>query len=61
MGSYKGYLAPLSCIFSYLWLTGFIFATQDYDYNGGPLANSPAGLDRPALKKTLEAFTFIAL
>jgi len=58
--SYKGYLAPLAWIFSYLWLTAFIFASQDYNYNGGPFANSPAGVDKPKLKKTLEAFTFIA-
>ena len=59
--SYKGYLAPLTWIFSYLWLTAFIFASQDYDFNGGPLANSPAGVKKSALKKTLEAFAFIAL
>lgn len=59
--SYKGYLAPLACIFSYLWLTAFIFAVQDYEYNGGAYYNSPAGVDKPALKKTVEAFTFLAL
>jgi len=58
--SYKGYLAPLAWIFSYLWLTAFIFASQDYNFNGGSFVNSPADVNKPALKKTLEAFTFIA-
>jgi len=56
--SYKGYLAPLAWIFSYLWLTAFIFAAQDYNF--GTTAHSPAGVHKPALKKTLEAFAFIA-
>jgi len=60
MKNYKGYLAPLALIFSYLWLTAFIFAAQDYNYNGGPLMNSPTLVNKPALKKTLEAFAFIA-
>lgn len=58
--NYKGYTAPLTLIFSYLWLTAFIFASQDYDFNGGPFANSPAFVAKSALKKTLEAFAFIA-
>ncbi|KAL1603974.1 hypothetical protein SLS60_005566 [Paraconiothyrium brasiliense] len=58
--SYKGYLAPLALILSYLWLIAFVFASQDYDYNGGQFYNSPAGVNKGALKKTLEAFAFIA-
>jgi hypothetical protein len=57
--SYKGYLAPMAWIFSYLWLTAFIFAAQDYNY--GCSAQSPARVDKCSLKKTLEAFAFIAL
>lgn len=58
--SYKGYLAPLAWIFSYLWLTAFIFAAQDYDYNNCRLT-SPLSFGHCGLKKTLEAFAFLAL
>ncbi|KAF1969005.1 hypothetical protein BU23DRAFT_247517 [Bimuria novae-zelandiae CBS 107.79] len=58
--SYKGYLAPLALIFSYLWLIAFVFSAQDYNYNGGQLYNSPRGANKPHLKYTLEAFAFIA-
>ncbi|KAF2033058.1 hypothetical protein EK21DRAFT_86498 [Setomelanomma holmii] len=57
--SYKGYLAPLAWIFSYLWLTAFIFAAQDYEY-GSCAVNSPFGHTGCGLKRTLEAFAFIA-
>jgi len=57
--SYKGYLAPVAWVFSYLWLTAFIFAAQDYNY-GNCVANSPSFVNKCALKKTLEAFAFIA-
>jgi hypothetical protein len=60
MKSYKGYLAPLAWIFSYLWLTAFIFAAQDYEY-GSCALNSPAFMNNCSLKRTLEAFAFIAL
>jgi len=56
---YKGYLAPVAWIFSYLWLTAFIFAAQDYNFHNC-VANSPSFVNKCALKKTLEAFTFIA-
>ena len=59
--TYKGYLAPLAWVLSYLWLTAFIFASQDYDYNGGCAVNSPRFVNKCNLKKTLEAFAFIAL
>ena len=61
MRSYKGYLAPIALIFSYLWLVAFVFSAQDYNYNGGQLFNSPTGANKPNLKYTLEAFAFIAL
>lgn len=58
---YKGYLAPLAWTLSYLWLTGFIFAVQDYEYNGGCASNSPRFVNKCSLKRTIEAFTFLAL
>lgn len=57
--SYKGYLAPLALVFSYLWLTAFIFASQDYS-NGRCVFNSPFFVNRCNLKRTLQAFSFIA-
>jgi hypothetical protein len=60
VGRYKGYLAPLAWIFSYLWLTAFIFAAQDYNWHNCAL-NSPGGVGKCGLKKTLEAFAFLAL
>lgn len=57
--SYKGYLAPLAWIFSYLWLTAFIFAAQDYNWHRCS-ANSPGNTNKCGLKKTLEAFAFLA-
>jgi hypothetical protein len=58
---YKGQLAPLHWIMSYLWLTAFIFAAQDY--SGGRTAyRSPDYYTRHnAIKKTLAAFAFLAL
>ncbi|KAF1349484.1 hypothetical protein EJ07DRAFT_139910 [Lizonia empirigonia] len=58
--TYKGYLAPLAWILSYLWLTAFIFAAQDYEHNGGCAVNSPRFVNKCSLKRTLEAFAFIA-
>jgi len=56
---YKGYLAPLAWILSYFWLTAFIFASQDYDFDNCA-ANSPAGVNKCNLKWTLQAFSFLA-
>jgi hypothetical protein len=58
---YKGYMWPLAWIFSYLWLTAFIFAAQDYNSSPGCAAYSPSFVNKCALKKTLEAFAFLAL
>jgi hypothetical protein len=60
MKSYKGYLAPLAWIFSYLRLTAFIFAAQDYS-SGRCAYNSPSLVNKCGLKKTLAAFAFLAL
>lgn len=57
--SYKGWLAPLAWVFSYLWLTAFIFAAQDYNFDNCVL-NSPALVNKCNLKWTLQAFAFIA-
>ncbi|KAK5202934.1 hypothetical protein LTR41_011324 [Exophiala xenobiotica] len=59
LGSYKGYMAPAAWVFSYLWLTAFIFAAQDYDF-GGTCARSPSGVNKCSQKDTLQAFAFIA-
>jgi hypothetical protein len=58
---YKGYMWPLAWIFSYLWLTAFILAAQDYNSSFGCWAYSPSFVNKCSLKKTLEAFAFIAL
>jgi len=58
ISAYKGYMAPLAWMFSYLWLTAFIFASQDYKF--GSCAVSPSGVNQCGIKKTLEAFAFIA-
>jgi hypothetical protein len=58
--SYKGYLAPLAWAFSYLWLVAFVFAAQDYEY-GSCALRSPYLVNKCSLKRTLEAFAFIAL
>jgi hypothetical protein len=58
--SYKGYLAPLAWVFSYLWLTAFIFAAQDYNFDNCALNSPGPFVNKCSLKKTLEAFTFIA-
>ncbi|KAF2193126.1 hypothetical protein K469DRAFT_619719 [Zopfia rhizophila CBS 207.26] len=57
--SYKGYLCPLAWIFSYLWITAFIFAAQDYNWHNCRV-NSPWNVNKCGLKKTLESFAFLA-
>ena len=59
LGTYKPYYFPLNFVFSYLWLTSFIFSAQDYNqsnYEG----NAPRG-GSCTLKLTNEAFIFLAL
>jgi hypothetical protein len=43
-----------------LWLTAFIFAAQDYEY-GQCAVRSPMSFGKCSIKKTLEAFAFLAL
>ncbi|EEQ86175.1 hypothetical protein RJZ56_002820 [Blastomyces dermatitidis] len=49
---------PIDIIFSYLWLTSFIFTAQDYNKNDCAFNAPPGG--RCSLKYALEAFTFLA-
>jgi hypothetical protein len=56
---YKGQMLALSVIFSYLWLTAFIFEAQDYDWHSCA-NNAPAG-GHCSLKRANEAFSFLAL
>ncbi|KAK2606231.1 hypothetical protein QQS21_003402 [Conoideocrella luteorostrata] len=55
---YGGHLLPLNLIFSYLWLTSFIFSTQDWS-GGRRTAGGPV-YGRCGLKKTVAAFNFFA-
>ncbi|PGH31890.1 hypothetical protein GX50_05325 [[Emmonsia] crescens] len=49
---------PIDIIFSYLWLTSFIFTAQDYNWHECGLNAPPGG--KCSLKFALEAFTFLA-
>jgi len=55
---YGYHYGPLNFIFSYLWLTSFIFAAQDYNQNSCAL-NAPVG-GSCNLKFTSQAFIFVA-
>ncbi|KAM0255045.1 hypothetical protein ACHAQJ_006194 [Trichoderma viride] len=55
---YGGYLAPLHLIFSYLWLTAFIFAAQDWSHNRCHFSIPRSGLC--GRKHAIEAFNFLA-
>ncbi|KAK2808469.1 hypothetical protein FQN50_004677 [Emmonsiellopsis sp. PD_5] len=49
---------PIDIIFSYLWLTAFIFAAQDYNWRNCGDHSPPGG--RCSLKYASEAFIFLA-
>ncbi|KAL7943843.1 hypothetical protein V8C42DRAFT_359016 [Trichoderma barbatum] len=55
---YGGHLAPLHLIFSYLWITAFIFAAQSWSHNRCRNSFPRSGLC--GRKHAIEAFTFIA-
>ncbi|RFU77098.1 hypothetical protein TARUN_5143 [Trichoderma arundinaceum] len=55
---YGGHLAPLHLIFSYLWLTAFIFAAQDWSHHRCRNSLPRAGLC--GRKHAIEAFNFLA-
>lgn len=57
--AYKGYSILLHLTFSYLWLTSFIFAAQDYDY-GNCANNAPPDSGLCTEKYVLQAFAFVA-
>ncbi|CAO2652292.1 Nn.00g005750.m01.CDS01 [Neocucurbitaria sp. VM-36] len=56
--TYKFYYAPLNFVFSYLWLTAFVFSAQDYNESECKL-NAPFG-GSCSLKLTSESFIFLA-
>ncbi|PNY23794.1 Uncharacterized protein TCAP_06264 [Tolypocladium capitatum] len=56
--SYAGYFLPINFIFSYLWLTAFIFSAVDW--SGRLCSLAPLGTNKCGLKRTVEAFNFIA-
>lgn len=57
--SYEGYFFPVNFIFSYLWLTSFIFSAVDW--SGQLCRQGPLGANRCSRKRAVEAFNFIAL
>ncbi|KAF2640168.1 hypothetical protein P280DRAFT_469872 [Massarina eburnea CBS 473.64] len=56
--SYRSFYVAPNFIFSYLWVTSFIFAAQDYNESSCSL-NAPTG-GSCSLKLTSEAFIFLA-
>ncbi|RDA94624.1 putative heat-labile enterotoxin [Ophiocordyceps camponoti-saundersi (nom. inval.)] len=54
---YKGHLMPVNLILSYLWLTSFIFAAQDW--SGDRCYDGPPILENCGKKHTAEAFMFL--
>ncbi|CAG9990299.1 unnamed protein product [Clonostachys byssicola] len=56
---YRGHFMPVNLILSYLWLTSFIFASQDWAGRRCLRFSTVAG--RCGLKKTMIAFDFLAL
>ncbi|EED14309.1 conserved hypothetical protein [Talaromyces stipitatus ATCC 10500] len=52
------WVALIDMIFSYLWLTAFIFSSQSYNY-GNVYFNAPFGV-KVSVKHAAEAFTFLA-
>ncbi|KAF2821639.1 hypothetical protein CC86DRAFT_358589 [Ophiobolus disseminans] len=58
LSAYKFYYALPNFIFTYLWLTAFIFSAQDYNQSQCEL-NAPFG-GSCNLKLTSEAFIFLA-
>ncbi|KKA31006.1 hypothetical protein TD95_004635 [Thielaviopsis punctulata] len=57
---YRGWMMPVNLVFSYLWLTGFVFAAEEYSTLGCSW-HSPFETGRCALKHAGEAFHFIGL
>ncbi|KAH6611488.1 hypothetical protein Trco_001508 [Trichoderma cornu-damae] len=57
IGRYRGYLAPLNLVFSYLWLTSFIFSSQDW--SSGKCSYGRPGLGHCSRKHAIDAFNFL--
>ncbi|RFU79578.1 hypothetical protein TARUN_2626 [Trichoderma arundinaceum] len=57
IGRYRGYLAPLNLVFSYLWLTSFIFSSQDW--SSGKCGFGQPGEGHCSRKHAIDAFNFI--
>ncbi|KAF2011895.1 hypothetical protein BU24DRAFT_412446 [Aaosphaeria arxii CBS 175.79] len=57
--AYKKFYIPLNGVFSYLWLTAFVFAAQDYN-KGSCWANAPS-VGHCSLKLASESFIFLAM
>ncbi|EHK16040.1 uncharacterized protein TRIVIDRAFT_227972 [Trichoderma virens Gv29-8] len=55
---YGGVMAPLHLVFSYLWITAFIFAAQDWSHNRCHVSIPRSGLC--GRKHAIEAFNFLA-
>ncbi|KAL6689865.1 hypothetical protein J3F84DRAFT_391029 [Trichoderma pleuroticola] len=55
---YGGIMAPMHLIFSYLWLTAFIFAAQDWSHHRCRNSLPRSGLC--SRKHAIEAFNFLA-
>ncbi|KAM3504400.1 hypothetical protein MY11210_008369 [Beauveria gryllotalpidicola] len=55
---YGGHLWPVNLVFSYLWLTSFIFSAQDWARGNCP--RYIYGFGRCRLKRAVIAFNFIA-
>ncbi|KAL7922551.1 hypothetical protein ACQKWADRAFT_292763 [Trichoderma austrokoningii] len=58
IGRYRGYLAPLNLVFSYLWLTSFIFSSQDW--SSGKCGFGKPGQGHCSRKHAIDAFNFLA-
>ncbi|OAA35901.1 MARVEL-like domain protein [Cordyceps fumosorosea ARSEF 2679] len=57
VGKYGGHLWPFNLIFSYLWLTAFIFSAQDWSRGRCTFSDF---FSRCGLKRTVIAFNFFA-
>jgi len=53
------HVLPLDLAYSYLWLTAFIFAAEDYNWHSCS-AGPPSTLSSCSKKWVLEAFTFLS-
>ncbi|KIX95745.1 uncharacterized protein Z520_08453 [Fonsecaea multimorphosa CBS 102226] len=53
-------LIPLDYIYSHLWVTAFIFAAEDYNWQDCAI-HSPSGLRKCTLKYAMESWCIIAV